>query len=385
MFCKLSLDTKEYMKKFAKHKKCNENLEVRVFRKLLLDKVRAYKRQGRIDERNVEQRNSDGMGTFSWFSENVFEWTAHIKVYTRYNFMEGWIAVTRTTTLGQKPRRVSLLNKNYVVWRDKNHVPRIQTDTCIHRGASLSTGRVRDGCIECPYHGWKYTENSVIQSWSKVPEYFTNEFSTKDKDGLLWVRPVGLEGPEPPSVPHMYEDGFNTVWFETTIKQSAQLIIENGIDPCHASWVHANPLGFGNQSEKPTNVYHTKNTIEFDYVPNTQGISTKLFGIQTTMNFHKFVLPYTTWSDVTISGGKILTTYVTLCPVNEYETKMFVGFSQNFGIPSEVFILMGKAIVEQDRAILENIESTYRYKGIPGEHDELVEMYRKSIQRLVFR
>jgi hypothetical protein len=43
-----------------------------------LDKVRAYKRQGRIDERNVEQRNSDGMGTFSWFSENVFEWATHI-------------------------------------------------------------------------------------------------------------------------------------------------------------------------------------------------------------------------------------------------------------------------------------------------------------------
>ena len=211
--------------------------------------------------------------------------------------MEGWIAVTRTTTLGQKPRRVSLLNKNYVVWRDKNHLPRIQNDTCRHRGASLSTGKVKDGCIECPYHGWKYTENSVIQPWSKVPEYFTNEFSTKDKDG----------------------------------------------------------------------------------------ISTKLFGIQTTMNFHKFVLPYTTWSDVTISGGKILTTYVTLCPLNHSETKMFVGFSQNFGIPSEVFILMGKAIVEQDRAILENINPSYRFKGIPGEHDDLVEMYRRSLQRLVFR
>jgi len=299
--------------------------------------------------------------------------------------MEGWIAVTRTTTLGQKPRRVSLLNKNYVVWRDKNHVSRIQNDTCKHRGASLSTGKIKDGCIECPYHGWKYTETSVIQPWSKVPEYFTNEFSTKEKDGLLWVRPVGLRGPDPPDVPHVGEDGFNTAWFETTIKQSAQLIIENGIDPCHASWVHANPLGFGNDAEKPTNVYHTKNTIEFDYVPNKDGISTKLFGIETTMNFHKFVLPYTTWSDVTISGGKILTTYVTLCPVSYSETKMFIGFSQNFGIPSEVFIIMGKAIVEQDRAILENINPSYRFKGIPGEHDDLVEMYRKSLQRLIFK
>ena len=299
--------------------------------------------------------------------------------------MEGWIAVTRTTTLGQQPRRVSLSNKNYVVWRDKSFTPRIQADVCKHRGASLSTGRVRDGCIECPYHGWKYTETSVTRPWSETPDNFMNEFNTWEKNGLLWVRPIGLQGPEPPEVPYVTEPGFNTAWFETTIKQSAQLIIENGIDPCHASWVHANPLGFGSEAEKPANVIHVGNTIEFDYVPNKEGVSTKLFGLDKTHNFHKFVLPYTTWSDVVIHGGKILMTYVTLCPVSEFETKMFVGFSQNFGVPSELFIIMGKAIVEQDRVILENIDPSYRYKGIAGEHDELVEMYRKSLHELLFR
>ena len=299
--------------------------------------------------------------------------------------MEGWIAVTRTTTLGQQPRRVSLRNKNYVVWRDKNFTPRIQSDVCRHRGASLSTGRVRDGCVECPYHGWKYTETSVTQPWSNISENFMNEFNTWEKDGLLWVRPVGHVGPEPPEVPHATDPGFNTAWFETTIKQSAQRIIENGIDPCHASWVHANPLGFGSDSERPTNVIHFGNMIAFDYVPNKEGISTKLFGLDTTKNLHKFILPYTTWSDVIIHGGKILTTYVTLCPVSDTETKMFVGFSQNFGVPSELFILMGKAIVEQDRVILENLDPSFRYKGTPGAHDDLVELYRKSLHELVFR
>lgn len=299
--------------------------------------------------------------------------------------MEGWIAVTRTTTLGQTPRRVSLLNNNYVVWRDKKYTPRIQSDVCKHRGASLSNGKVLGDYIECPYHGWKYTEDSFTRPWSDVSECFKNEFNTWDKDGLLWVRPVGLQGPEPPAVPHATDPGFNTAWFETTIKQSAQLIIENGIDPCHASWVHANPLGFGSPAEKPTNVIHAINTITFDYVPNKDGFSTKLFGLDTTKNFHRFVLPYTTWSDVLIHGGKVLTTYVTLCPVNDTETKMFVGFSQNFGVPSGLFILMGKVIVEQDRAILENIDTSYRYRGLAGEHDDLVEMYRTSLHKLLFR
>jgi hypothetical protein len=64
---------------------------------------------------------------------------------------------------------------------------------------------------------------------------------------------------------------------------------------------------------------------------------------------------------------------------------MFVGFSQNFGVPSSLFVLMGKAIVEQDRAILENLDSSFRFKGIPGEHDELVETYRKSLHELIFK
>ena len=77
MFCNLRLDTKEYMKKFTEDEKCNENLKVRVRRKLLLDKVRTDKGQGRIHERNVQYRNSYRMGTFPWFSENVSEWTTH--------------------------------------------------------------------------------------------------------------------------------------------------------------------------------------------------------------------------------------------------------------------------------------------------------------------
>ena len=301
--------------------------------------------------------------------------------------MEGWIALTRTSTLGASPRKVSLLKRDYVVWRNSHNELQLVPNACRHRGASLSGGKVlSDGSLECPYHGWKYTEKNLCKPWgAECGELLQIEFDKREQDGLLWVRPKNLEGSEPPEVPHTSEPGFNTTWFETTIKQSAQMIIENGIDPCHASWVHANPLGFGTAGEKPTNVIHMGHTIKFDYVPNREALSTKLFGLSTTHNFHAFVLPYTTWSDVMVHGDKVLMTYVTLCPVSEFETKMFVGFSQNFGVPSELFILMGKAIVEQDRVILENIDPSYRYKGIAGEHDELVEIYRKSLHELMFR
>ena len=86
-----------------------------------------------------------------------------------------------------------------------------------------------------------------------------------------------------------------------------------------------------------------------------------------------------------VRGDNVLMTYVTLCPIDEFTTKMFVGFSQNFGVPSSLFVLMGKAIVEQDRAILENLDSSFRFKGMNGEHDELVVAYREALHNSIFK
>jgi len=35
-------------------------------------------------------------------------------------------------------------------------VLRAVDDECLHMGASLSTGSVRDGVVACPWHGWCY-------------------------------------------------------------------------------------------------------------------------------------------------------------------------------------------------------------------------------------
>lgn len=179
--------------------------------------------------------------------------------------------------------------------------------------------------------------------------------------------------------------GFHTSWFETTINQCAQLVLENGIDPSHASWVHANGLGFGTSNEEPTNITHEGNRIDFDYVPNRNSLSSQLFGISTTHNSHLFALPYTTWSDVTINDGKVLMTWVSLCPIEDKRTKMFVAFAQNLGVPSDLFVVMGREIVEQDRRILENQDSSFAFKGVAGKHDELVVAYRAALHNLAFR
>lgn len=300
--------------------------------------------------------------------------------------MEGWIALTRVSQLTERPKLIQFKGRPYVAYKHKNKV-QFLPDTCIHRGMSLSKGQVlENGRLECPYHGWTFDSKGFCSTGSSYcgQHGLWFNYKTSVMDDLLWIQPTDLNNsvPEPPEMPKI--EG-RSVWFETVIEAPAQLIIENGIDPNHASWVHANPFGFGTYQQMPTHVVHQGNDITFDYVPNKSALSSKLLEIQTTENFHTVVYPYTTWSVVELPTGHRLITYVTLCPESETRTRMFVGFSHNTPIPDWILVNMGKVIVEQDRQILENVDTSYRYLGTPGINDDLIEEYRDTLHNLTFK
>ena len=78
-------------------------------------------------------------------------------------------------------------------------------------------------------------------------------------------------------------------------------------------------------------------------------------------------------------------TFVTLCPISENKTKMFVAFANNLGVPSDLFVMMGKEIVNQDRKILENQDPSFAHKGLSGKYDQLSLAYRNTLQNLTFK
>ena len=67
-----------------------------------------------------------------------------------------WHVVCVSTDVGaDKPKAVRLLGEELVLWRDDQGKVNAWKDYCGHRGAKLSLGCVKQGQIECPYHGWR--------------------------------------------------------------------------------------------------------------------------------------------------------------------------------------------------------------------------------------
>jgi sulfoxide reductase heme-binding subunit YedZ len=75
------------------------------------------------------------------------------------------------------------------VFRNGNKVHAV-SNACRHQGGPLGEGRIIDGCITCPWHGFQYRPED-----GRSPEPFTERISTYEtqiRDGIVYVNPHPL-------------------------------------------------------------------------------------------------------------------------------------------------------------------------------------------------
>ena len=72
------------------------------------------------------------------------------------------IALSAEVRPGGKPKQLKILGEELVLFRpeasgrDEQSRPGLLGLHCSHRLTSLAYGRVEDGGIRCPFHGWLY-------------------------------------------------------------------------------------------------------------------------------------------------------------------------------------------------------------------------------------
>ena len=92
-----------------------------------------------------------------------------------------------------EPYGIQILGYPLVFWRNKNKKVNCVLDSCPHRSAPLSVGRVINGTLECKYHGWKFEEEgkcSFIPSAPQASPPLSSHCSTfpcLEKYETIWV------------------------------------------------------------------------------------------------------------------------------------------------------------------------------------------------------
>ncbi len=147
------------------------------------------------------------------------------------------------------PHRTMVLGCRLVAFRDDAGQAHVLSDTCVHRGGSLGKGWVRDNCVVCPYHGWRFdkdgkcTEIPTLASDEKVPARAkVDSYPVQEKYGIVFAFLGDLpEDERPPlrDVPEWGADGWRAnklTIFEVPAYYERSM--ENGLDPSHNEFVH---------------------------------------------------------------------------------------------------------------------------------------------------
>jgi len=147
---------------------------------------------------------------------------------------------------GERPiAEVRLLGEDLVLFRDQSGRPGLLARHCCHRGADLCYGRLEDGGLRCPFHGWLYDVDGKCLEQPAEPEgsNFHNEvrqpaYPVREHNGIIfaWLGPG-----DPPPFPDY--DCFaapdsHSFAFKGYLDCNWLQAVEVGIDPAHASYLH---------------------------------------------------------------------------------------------------------------------------------------------------
>ncbi|MDX2097197.1 MAG: aromatic ring-hydroxylating dioxygenase subunit alpha [Leptolyngbyaceae cyanobacterium bins.59] len=163
-------------------------------------------------------------------------------------FEDFWYVVALSDQL--KPGKVisrSLLGEWLAIFRDETGQPVALRDRCLHRNSRLSCGKVHQGKLQCPYHGWVYDSAGQVVAVPAEGKEFQpnlsrqgNHYATCEQDGYVYVR-LAIE-PEneiaPFPMPHYQEAGWETVRVVNEFHNTVTNCAENFIDIPHTVSVH---------------------------------------------------------------------------------------------------------------------------------------------------
>ncbi len=142
-------------------------------------------------------------------------------------------------------RAVQLLGEDLVLFRKPDGGYAMIARHCPHRGADLCFGRLEDGGLRCPFHGWLFDtdghclEQPAEPEGSRFHENITvSAYECVERHGIVFAYMGPGAAPDFPELDCFVAPDTHTFAFKGLIECNWLQALEVGIDPAHASFLH---------------------------------------------------------------------------------------------------------------------------------------------------
>ena len=164
-----------------------------------------------------------------------------------------WYAIlTADEVPGGKPIGFERMGRRLVLWRDQDGQVRCADDRCPHRGASLSTGHIENGQLQCRYHGFCFDSGGACTRIPAHPEMriprrmSLSTYTVREEHGLIffWNGPAAQA---PDTIPFFDFSGYSYAGSAMRKPWPTHYarVVENELDWTHLPFVHHNTIGRG--------------------------------------------------------------------------------------------------------------------------------------------
>ncbi|KAH9328154.1 hypothetical protein KI387_000262, partial [Taxus chinensis] len=176
----------------------------------------------------------------------------------KFNWFEQWYPAAPEYDLDKRvPHAFTVSGLDIVVWWDKKEQTwSVLDDSCPHRRAPLSEGRIdEDGDLQCSYHGWCFGSKGeckyIPQAPSDGPPVHTSKracarvYPSLQQQGIIWFWPnadplfkdIALEK-KPPFIPVLSDPSFPATLSMRDVPYGYEILAENLVDLSHVPYAH---------------------------------------------------------------------------------------------------------------------------------------------------
>jgi phenylpropionate dioxygenase-like ring-hydroxylating dioxygenase large terminal subunit len=260
-------------------------------------------------------------------------------------FEDFWYVVALSKQL--KPNQVlsrTILGEWLAVFRGEDGKAVALQDRCIHRNTRLSKGKVCQGKLECPYHGWVYDDTGNVitvpsegESFCKHKMRNSQVYQTLEQDGFVYVR---LSSPSeefaPFKMPKYQQPGWETVKVINRFQNNVTNCAENFIDVPHTASVHPGIFRKLSRKQLEMTVERRNGSVFAEYRNETTNLGwfTKFLNRKGDKIRHidSFHMPNVTSVEYDMSANRRLFITSQCIPETEDSTLVYTYVTYNYGI-----------------------------------------------------
>lgn len=291
----------------------------------------------------------------------------------------------------------SLLGEWLAVFRDHTGKISALQDKCLHRTAQISRGKVVEGKLQCPYHGWTYgTDGGVVHIPSMGPTFkpgskCAKSYEVIEQENFIYVRLSSEHAHIKPFVmPCHGQKGYTTIRLQNLFKNNVTNCAENFVDIPHTTFVHPKIFRDAKHEKFGANVVREDGRVKVTYKNEKKNFGWFSWFLnpkgEEIGHTDEFFVPNVTSVHYRFGGNNHFIITSQSVPLNEDETLVYTDLTYNYGIwtlPSRPLVRwQAQTIIDQDVEILNNQMKTIKKYGGSFQNSpaDIIHTWIESIQ-----